>query len=442
MRYRIPILLSLCLLVFIGTLATAHAMVLENPQPGSTKSGIGLISGWACDAEEITISIDEAGPETHLFVPYGSAREDTRKDCGDIDNGFGLTYNYSELGDGPHTLSLFIDGERVSVVTFHVLTLGTNFLRNVEGTGTIMLSDGRRVTVTWEESTQNFAITDYHPSPPRADVPRLVFGDQMSDAARQRVRTLLSRAMYYMEEETGVWVSEFTAYVFMDLEQFLDAFVRQTRAERRTVREWIRERGDNLATAEFTNRGGTGRDVFLYGDFWFASDARLLRVLAHEYFHIIQFAGLTATERAAGTGPETYATGPSWLAEGSATYAEVFTTAWAGLFEYGEQDVASMRAWRIAEARTITTPLPELETREGLFNRNNESARWWLAFTAVDFLVENFGGLQALITYYQEVTPGIHWKRTFRAAFGVSVETFYAQFADYQRSGFPLATGE
>ena len=134
------------------------AATLENPAPGALKSGVGVISGWVCDADELEVSVD-GGART--FVPYGSERSDTASVCGDTDNGFGLLWNYNELGDGPHTVTLYVDGMIQTQVNFSVQTLGTNFLRGVTGQGAITLSDDKRVSIQWEEATQGFTITGY-----------------------------------------------------------------------------------------------------------------------------------------------------------------------------------------------------------------------------------------------------------------------------------------
>ena len=141
-----------------STPSVRTAGALENPVPWSTKSGVGIISGWVCEAEELTARFD-SGPQK--VVPYGSERTDTAGVCGDTDNGFGLLWNYSELGDGPHTVTLYVDGEVATSVNFNVQTLGTNFLRGVAGSGTITLSNGLEVMVRWEESSQGFTIIDY-----------------------------------------------------------------------------------------------------------------------------------------------------------------------------------------------------------------------------------------------------------------------------------------
>lgn len=135
------------------------AATLENPTSGALKSGVGLISGWICEAARLEISLDGGA---RLFVPYGSDRTDTVGVCGDTDNGFGLLTNYNELGDGPHTVTLYADGEIVTQVTFSVQTPGPNFLRGVHGGGQALLSNGLIATIQWEETTQGFTIIDYH----------------------------------------------------------------------------------------------------------------------------------------------------------------------------------------------------------------------------------------------------------------------------------------
>src|SRR4029453_17418890 len=59
----------------------------ENPASGSVQSGIGLISGWMCNANRIDIDID--GLAT-FQAAYGTGRDDTQGACGDTNNGFGL----------------------------------------------------------------------------------------------------------------------------------------------------------------------------------------------------------------------------------------------------------------------------------------------------------------------------------------------------------------
>ena len=148
-------------LAFAGLLFShpAWAVVLENPAPGSIKSGVGVVSGWICDADELEVSFNQGERQ---FMPYGSERVDTLSVCDDTDNGFGLLINYNNLGDGPHTVTLYADGEVATQVQFNVRTLGTDFLRGVTGQGSVELSDGKHVAIQWQETVQGFTITDYN----------------------------------------------------------------------------------------------------------------------------------------------------------------------------------------------------------------------------------------------------------------------------------------
>ena len=104
--------------------------ILENPGPGSFQSGIGLFSGWVCDASQIEIEIND---RTRLQAAYGTIRSDTAGVCGDTDNGFGLLFNWNLLGDGTHTVRALADGREFDSATFTVTTLGTEFLTGVRG---------------------------------------------------------------------------------------------------------------------------------------------------------------------------------------------------------------------------------------------------------------------------------------------------------------------
>ncbi len=134
--------------------------VLENPQPGSFQSGIGVISGWVCEASQIEIEFDDDAANRWL-AGYGTQRSDTAGVCGDTDNGFGLLFNWNLLGDGQHTVRAFADGLEFGNATFTVKTLGTEFLTGVRRTETLpdFPTRGTNVVVEWQEASQNFVIT-------------------------------------------------------------------------------------------------------------------------------------------------------------------------------------------------------------------------------------------------------------------------------------------
>ena len=131
---------------------------LENPGAGSFQSGIGLFSGWVCDAQRVEIEINA---RLTLKAGYGTIRSDTAGVCGDTNNGFGLLFNWNLLGDGTHTARALADGREFGRARFTVTTLGTEFLTGVSGTYRLpnFPKQGTNVIVEWQQASQNFVIT-------------------------------------------------------------------------------------------------------------------------------------------------------------------------------------------------------------------------------------------------------------------------------------------
>lgn len=152
--------------VFVVSLyVPAFAGVIELPTNHSTISGIGLISGWKCEAYgEITAKFDEDfGADISMKVLHGSIREDTYNVCGDTHNGFGLLINYNDLGPGEHVLTMYDDDVLFDRVEFTVVTSApeVSFLRGVTGEGKVSLSNGQDVVVRWSQAKQGFEITKF-----------------------------------------------------------------------------------------------------------------------------------------------------------------------------------------------------------------------------------------------------------------------------------------
>ena len=136
---------------------TFIAGFLENPSPNSFQSGIGTLSGWVCETDEVVLEING----TPFPAAYGTDRSDTQDECGDTDNGFGLLFNWNELGDGDYEVIARADGVAFDRATVRVVTLGTNFLRGARGTceAVDFPEVGDTVTLTWQTAQQNFVIT-------------------------------------------------------------------------------------------------------------------------------------------------------------------------------------------------------------------------------------------------------------------------------------------
>ena len=153
---RLPLRAALVAVLLSAAPDAASALgVLENPAPDSTRSGIGVVSGWVCAAQVVTIEIDGRPP---VAAAYGTRREDTRAACGDANNGFGLLLNWALLGDGAHQLRALADGVEIGTASFAVQTLGSTFVRGASGTYLLPAFAMRDVIVRWQEAAQNFVL--------------------------------------------------------------------------------------------------------------------------------------------------------------------------------------------------------------------------------------------------------------------------------------------
>ncbi len=135
--------------------------VLGNPGAGTYQSGVGVLSGWACEAETVALVITpETGEAVRVEAAYGTERRDTREECGDVDNGYGVLFNWNRLGDGVHVVVLEIDGQAVAQSTVRVTTLGAEFVRGLRGTYAVegFPTPEQTTTIEWQQQRQNFGI--------------------------------------------------------------------------------------------------------------------------------------------------------------------------------------------------------------------------------------------------------------------------------------------
>ncbi len=162
-----PGLFALATTAVLGLLAASptgasELGILENPGRASTQSGIGILSGWHCDAETASIEIVIDGT-TVIQAAAGTPRADTTGSCGDSNNGFGALWNFALLGAGPHTAVARADGVAFGSSSFTVTTLGSAFARGLEGTFQLggFPTGSDSVNVIWQEAQQNFAISTF-----------------------------------------------------------------------------------------------------------------------------------------------------------------------------------------------------------------------------------------------------------------------------------------
>ena len=177
---------------------------LDVPAHGSTVSGIGLVHGWACYAQNpgnVWVSFYDLVlyqrnrnilPFASFRLAYGTGRGDTAPICGDSNNGFSLSINwnlvmhalwavrgpvlnrlglewidYSALRNGDTLAALTVDGRAAAVSAFRLGSLPgwaeTTFRRGARRRCIPVPNFprfGETAYLSWQESAQNFVIDD------------------------------------------------------------------------------------------------------------------------------------------------------------------------------------------------------------------------------------------------------------------------------------------
>jgi hypothetical protein len=153
-----------------------------------------------------------------------------------------------------------------------------------------------------------------------------------------------------------------------------------------------------------------------------APDWTRVKILAHESFHLMQYelAGAHALDANPDDIPPV---GPQWALEGAAEYVAHKAIAEAGLVR-----MADIRSQWIRRTKLMTSPLRSRETSRGFFA---EGDGYQISPLAIDFLL---GGRSdaLLVTYLESIGHGQAWQAAFAAAFGKTVDVFYADFEAYR----------
>ena len=144
---------------------SADQGILELPAAGSTASGIGIVSGWKCEAAAPLYASFDGGER--LRMSYGTTREDTREICGDDDNAFVMLWNYGNLDPGEHVLEIWEGDVLWKSTTFSVESFGTPFLRGASGC--YVLPDfpetGEETLIGWQTELQSFGLAEVCATP-------------------------------------------------------------------------------------------------------------------------------------------------------------------------------------------------------------------------------------------------------------------------------------
>ena len=147
----------------------AHAATLGIPGNGTKLSGIGVISGWKCEAEgDLTIIFNDDGK--HIPLLYGTERTDVLNAgaCDSADVGFVAIWNWGNLDDGEHTAEAYDNGVKFAESTFTVTTPGVGFLTGASKRITVddFPNPDDTTELEWNQATQHFEIVDFMGSGP------------------------------------------------------------------------------------------------------------------------------------------------------------------------------------------------------------------------------------------------------------------------------------
>ena len=157
-------LLRLCLTFWVVAPALGQAAVLENPSGGNFYSGVGVVSGWKCDANgPLTVrfyDVNMAPVWDPIPLAYPNERRDTAGVCGDTNNGFVAIWNWANLGDGTYTAVVDDNGVEFGRSLFTVTTLGEAFITGIRGECTIddFPSPGESALFAWNQATQGLVL--------------------------------------------------------------------------------------------------------------------------------------------------------------------------------------------------------------------------------------------------------------------------------------------
>jgi hypothetical protein len=158
-------------------------------------------------------------------------------------------------------------------------------------------------------------------------------------------------------------------------------------------------------------------DIWIYGPlFETRSSLQQRQTIYHEYFHALQ----RSLSRTRIFRPDTH---PLWLIEGSATYFEHAVTP----TELENFRRTQVRRWEAKPA------LDALETSGGAASTGGTGDAYTVGAVASDYLVTRYGRERLQSELWQAIAE-TDWRSAFERVFGVSVDTFYSDFASYRQT--------
>ena len=263
---------------------------------------------------------------------------------------------------------------------------------------------------------------------PAGVLPPIVFAGEISADIEATIRRDSLDIMNWFAEEYGVQPdgSILTLYIASDPESLIEALERDGFDTANTHYTWHKAEGWASAAgyvvqkseqwqSDHRNNGGDE-----YGGYTFGR-----RVLAHEYYHSIQ-QQMSNTDVAV------------WLVEGDAQWARA---------RFVLRDTEAAKDELSEDRREISTDVPPLRQIE----IRSENGGWEYGIgTVASHRLALRSGQRSLLEFWRALLPEplgplgrwqTHppWQDTFENVFGISVEDFYDEFADWRSSLAPVS---
>lgn len=148
-----------------GCAADRATAFLDAPADQAPVSGIGIIHGWACEADTVAYQTGDAHGNwsEEITLPYGGERGDTDLNCGHPYTGFATVYNWNLLASQGHDrIRIFVDETVQWEHRVRVTTLGEEYVADAPPamcTVDDWPEPDTAVTMEWQQNQQNFVIT-------------------------------------------------------------------------------------------------------------------------------------------------------------------------------------------------------------------------------------------------------------------------------------------
>ncbi len=238
----------------------------------------------------------------------------------------------------------------------------------------------------------------------------------MSEERKELVRTELERVVGFYADRYDTVVPEFTLYFSLDLEPVAALF-----KERHGVDAPL---APGFGGGWVANRRDATPEMYVAADY----SALVVDVLAHEYYHVLQFHLLLSLA----DGPRSV---PGWLIEGGARYGET-------LYLERKSSGRPEFIWRWELLARADTPFTSVMRNEaphkelalgGVINAGLEPHYYDMAASGVAWLVANSGNNSADLEYWRALAETDDWQSAFASTFGMTVDDFVDVFAEYRR---------